>query len=319
MNCSSNIISMYAPFGTNDNNVNRQTVPSNNFIKNGANSGEINNQFDPITIAPQYADFKGAFTPPYPLIEKLDFTNRNDTLHNNIGPNTLDEQVVEYRILIDSVDRDIKVYPDPFSYVVKFNPVGNTTFKNNKGETVKFDGAPRPHIGKEFVNVKYVKLENVILPQYSGIKLKKGKYVFNKEDIIVTNMYNSLVIEELNNERIFTTSEIAPNPFALVIPDKLLGLTYYSGTPYYGSKIYKNSQLGNITQLHIQFTDNYGVPLKFNNLCSYDDLQQYEYDNGFPFPITDLRHPLNKRIQNHISLVFGVVECQINTNTKFDQ
>lgn len=322
MNClPTNVNGIYGPFGVNDNNFNRQIFPSNNFIKNGDNGGEATNQFDSLTTTTNnYANFKTAFPEQtFPLIEKLDFTNKNNTLHNNIGPNVLDEHVIEYRIMIDSIDRDIKYYPDPFSYVVKFNPVAASSVRSSNNDLTRFDGAPSPHIGKQFTNIKYVKLENVILPQYSNIINDDGKYIFDPHSIIVTNMYNSLIIEELNNERIYTTSSTAPNPFALIIPDKIIGPTFFSGTPYYGSKIYKNSVLGNITQLHIQFADSTGIPLKFNNLYTYDDLQQYEYDNGDEVSTHDMRHPLNKKIQNHISLIFGVVECQINTNTKFDQ
>ncbi len=319
MNCQTNVNGIYGPFGVNDNNFNRQIFPSNNFIKNGNHSGEINNHFDPMTTTTNsFANFSTAFPTTTPILDKLDFTNKNNVIHNNIAPTVLDEHIVEYRIMLDSVDRDIKCYPDPFSYVVKFNPVGSSSTRTSNNEFLKFDGSPKPHINKEFINIKYVKLENVILPQYSNIKEKHGEYVFDSKSIIVTNMYNSLIIEELNNERIYTTSDTAPVPFALFIPDKLIGTTYYSGTPYYGAKIFKNSLLGNITQLHVQFADSNGIPLKFDNLKTYDDLQQYEYDNGEPFPITDMQHPLNKKIQNHISLIFGVVECQINTNTKFD-
>jgi hypothetical protein len=322
MNClPTNVKGVYGPFGINDNNFNRQTFPSNNFIKGNDNGGEITNQFNPLTTTTNnYADFNSAFPDKVqPIIEKIDFTNKNNIIHNNIGPNTLDEHIVEYRIMIDSIDRDIKTYKNPFSYVVKFNPASSSSGVGPDGEYTRYDGSPAPHIGKQFTNIKYIKLENVILPQHSNIMYKKGKWVSDPDSIIVTNMYNSLIIEELNNERIYTTSHTAQNPFALIIPDKIIGPTFYSGTPYYGSKIYKNSLLGNITQLHIQFADSNGVPFKVDNLMSYDDLQQYEYDNGMPFPLDDMRNPYNKKIQNHISLIFGVVECQINTNTKFDQ
>jgi hypothetical protein len=316
-----NVNGKYGPFGVNDNNFNRQIFPSNNFIKNGEHSGEITNHFNPLTTTTNnYSDFQTAFPDnTHPIIEKLDFTNKNNIIHNNIGPNILDEHVVEYRIMIDSIDRDIKTYPNPFEYVVKFNPASSSSERDTKGNFVKYDGSPAPHIGKQFVNIKYIKLENVILPQHSNIVYKHGEYVPDPDSLIVTNMYNSLIIDELSNERIYTTSHTNPNPFALIIPDKIIGPIFYSGTPYYGSKIYKNSLLGNITQLHIRFADSNGIPLKVDNLYSYDDMQQYEYDNGMPFPIDDMRNPYNKKIQNHISLIFGVVECQINTNTKFDQ
>ena len=318
-----NVNGQFGPFGINDNNFNRQTVPSNNFIKGPDNSGEVTSQFDPRTtngMANQgFADFDEAFPTVKPIIEKLDFTNKNDILYNNIGANTLDEHVVEYRILIDSVDRDIKYYPNPFKYVVKFDPVPTTAIRTKRDGYVKYDGAPTPHINRSFENIKYIKLENVILPQHGNIKCKHGEYIFDPDSLIITNMYNSLIISELNNERIYTTAEEKQVPFAIFVPDKIIGLTYYAGTPYFGSKIYKNSLLGNITQLHIEFADNSGKPLGYDHLFSYDELQEYEYENGEPFPQTDLRHPLNKKIQNHISLIFGVVECQINTNTKFDK
>jgi hypothetical protein len=187
-----------------------------------------------------------------------------------------------------------------------------------------------PHINKQFKNVKYVKLENVILPQFSSLKKKKnGTYEFDKDSHLVTEMYISLEIEELSDERIYTTGDSVtrlidgksinpPTPFAIIIPDKLLGLNYYAGSPYYGSKIYKNSSLGNLSKLTIKFYDCFGKPLKYEDILTLDDLEQYEFDNGEEFPQTDLRNPYNKKIQNHISLIVGVVEAQVNTNTKFD-
>lgn len=344
--------SVYPPSGYNDNNFNRQSFPSNIFPPNGGMTGNPNGQFNPMSTNSQQllrdqiplSNFKNAFEPSVPIIEKIDYTNKNNVTHNNIGENVLDEHVVEYRLIIDSIDRDIKYYPNPFSYTVALNPIASSSVKHeeyidfndkSKGKKTiesRFDGAPAPHINKEFRNVKYVKLENVILPQYSGLKKNKkdGIYEFDKESHLLSNMYVSLDIRELDNERIYTTADSAsrchpngsfytpPTPFAIILPDKIIGLNYYAGTPYYGSKIYKNSLLGNLTKLTINFYDAFGVPLKYNDLATLDDLEQFEFDNGEKFPVTDLRHPYNKKIQNHISLIVGVVESQINTNTKFD-
>ena len=343
--------SMYPPSGFNDNNFNRTSFPSNTFPINGGMSGNPVGRFNPLSTNTQYnmnasspvSNFKNAYEPQNPIIEKIDYTNKNLLLHNNIGDNVLDEHVVEYRIVLDSLDRDIRYYPDPFSFTVKFNPISGASIQHeeyidykNKSKGTKFvesrfEGAPAPSINKEFKNVKYVKLETIILPQFSKTKQKvDGTYEFDITSHLISERNVNLVIKELDSERIYTTSNgvtrttdngksyTPPTPFAIIIPDKLLGLNYYSGTPYYGSKIYKNSLLGNVTQLTIQIYDCLGLPIKYNNLFSYDDLQQYEFDNGDPLPITDLRHPYNKRIQMQLSLIFGVVESQINTNTKFD-
>ncbi len=344
--------SLYPPSGINDNNFNRVSFPSNIYPMNGGMSGNPNNLFNPIStntmynmsMNPSMTNFSKAYTPNDPIIEKIDYINKNKIIHNNVGDNVLDEHVVEYRINIDSLDRDIKTYPDPFSFTVKFNPTGSSTIQTeeyvdqkdkSKGTKIvesRFDGAPSPVINKEFKNVKYIKLENVILPQFSKLKEKQdGTYEFDPSSHLVTERFVLLVIKELDCQRVYTTSNnvtrvsedgkcyTPPTPFALIIPDKLLGLNYYSGTSYYGSKIYKNSVLGNVNILTINFYDSTGLPLKYNNLFTYDDLQEYEYENGDPLPITDLRHPYNKRIQTSLSLIIGVVESQINTNTKFDE
>jgi hypothetical protein len=37
-----------------------------------------------------------------------------------------------------------------------------------------------------------------------------------------------------------------------------------------------------------------------------------------PISTSDIRHPLNRRLQVHVSFIIGVIESQINTNTKFE-
>ena len=339
----------YAPFGTNDNNFNRVSFPSNIFPIDGGLTGNPLGRFNPLSTNSQHlsqmSNFQQAFEPNHPIIEKIDYVNKNHLLHNNIGENVLDEHVVEYRLLIDSLDRDIKYYPNPFSFTVQLNPISSSVVRHeefvdhkdkSKGKKLvetKFEAEPPPHINKEFVNVKYVKLENIILPQFHKLKPKancKHEFEFDPCGHLTTERFVSLVIKELNGDRVFTTFDTnsraddkgnnytPPTPFAIIIPDKLLGANYYAGTPYYGSKIYKNSLLGNLTKLTIKFYDSNGVPLEYDDLFTFEDLQEYEFDNGEPLPTTDLRNPLNKRIQVFFSLIVGVVESQINTQTKFE-
>jgi len=344
--------SIYAPLGINDNNFNRSSVPSNIYPMNGGMTGNPIGRFNPISTNTQsrmnnttaQSNFNEAFTPNQPIVDRLNYQNKGQLLHNNIGDQILDEHVVEYRIYIDSLDRDIITYPDPFSFTVKFNPPSASRiqheepidYKNkSKGTKIvetRFEGLPAPHITKEFKNVKYIKLENVILPKFNKLILKKtgDGFEFDQTSNLTNDRYVSLVIKELGQERYYSTSEgvtrispsgkcyTPPTPFALIVPDKYLGFNFFTGIPYYGSKIYKNSDLGNITQLTIQFFDSAGLPIKVTDLFTNDDLQEYEFDNGEPLPITDLRHPLNKEIQINLSFVIGVVESQINNLTKFD-
>ncbi|AYV76946.1 MAG: hypothetical protein Barrevirus5_5 [Barrevirus sp.] len=279
--------------------------------------------------------YPDVFLPNHQMVRRPDYTNKGQLIHNNIGPSIIDEGITEYRLNIDSVDRDIKVYPDPFSFTVKFNPTAPSTYskeeyidsrnksKGTKTVTTRFEGQPKPHINKEFKNVKYVKLENVILPQHSKLHRNKiGEYEFDKNNSLLSEMYVFLEIKELeeDNSKVYSTREevAISNPFSLIIPEKVLGQNYYSGSHHYGNKFFKNSALGNLSQLTIKFYDYSGKLLKYNDLMTNDELESFETNNYEPFPITDLRHPLNKKIQNHISLVVGVMESQINLNTKYD-
>lgn len=344
----------FGPFGTNDNNTARQRTPSNVFPQNGGMQGSPVNRFNPLTTNTMYnmttnpnmANFDKAFQQNVPLIDNINYTNQNNMLHNNVGPTVLDEHVVEYRINIDSIDRDIKAYPDPFNFTVKFNPAGSCIVRteelidpNDKSKGTKIvqelvEGAPQPHINREFRNVKYIKLDSISLPQHTLIEKDEDKdeYVFDKESSLLDDRFVVLRIKELEDDtgiRIYDTGDTGlridengfsrnhVTPFSLLFPDKILGRNYYCATPYHGNKIYKNSLLGNLKQMTFQFYDSCDKPLKYNDLFTHSQIKIAEKKCD-PIPRSDLRHPLNKKTQIHMSFIIGVVESQINTNTKFE-
>jgi len=333
--------SQYGPFGVNDNNFNRKSMPSNIFPPNGGKSGDPMNQFNPISTTRQsLANFNTAFNGTDPIIENINYTNKRNVLHDNIRENVLDETIVEYRINLDSLDRNIEYFPDPFHFVVQFKPISKRSYNEDKyndkfkgiksDKNVTFVGTPAPYINREFRNVKYVKIESIILPQYTKIEYTEDhKPVFDESSNLLAERCVSLIINELDYDEVYTTADgssridnegnaYTPHtPFALIVPDKKIGV-FYSGIPFYGSKIFKNSTLGNIKQLTIQFEDGIGLPIRFENLFTHRDLQNFEEKHGYPLPLRDIRHPLNKKVQVCISLLFGVVEAQINTNTKFE-
>jgi hypothetical protein len=335
-------VSTYPPYGYNDNNLERTSFPGNIYPINGGMTGNPTGRFNGITTnsANNYDNynFKDNFEENTPIIEKLDYRNKNNLLYNNVGPIVLEESIIEYRIIIDSLDRDIKYYPDPFSFVVNFNPAGPGKMYHekygrdcNKIVGTEFKGTPGPTINRYFRNIKYVKLENIILPQFSKTcKNDNNEYEFDRDDdSLIKDRFTQLMIKELDSDRILTTGEdvprytckgksfIPPKPFAVIIPDKILGQHYYSGTPYYGNKYYRDSLLGNISRLSINFHNSEGEKIKYNHLFNYDEMEQYEYDHCKPLSRCDLRNPWNKHIQTHLSLIFGVCESQIDTDTEF--
>jgi hypothetical protein len=77
-------------------------------------------------------------------------------LYPNIADNLAAENVIEHVIIIDSSDRNTSIYPSPFILKTFFNQSDDTT---------------RLNIPRAFENVKFMRIENVILPrQYLLIK-----------------------------------------------------------------------------------------------------------------------------------------------------
>ena len=157
------------------------------------------------------------------VIEKmLDNKYQQNTLYNNLNDNLNKEQIQEYRLNIDSMDRDTILYPDPFEYTVVFGPVVNSgldstiTRINNKQELkneikkinkqrtpnnpvkasqldfdddmellkvnpnilINYDLTLKrifnPYITRDFVNVKFIRLDNVVLPRFNKVMLNSG-------------------------------------------------------------------------------------------------------------------------------------------------
>src|SRR5437868_5368985 len=112
-----------------------------------------------------YFNYNNAFQQNQPLIDQPQNINQQITLHNNLNNNLLAEHIVEYYINIDSDDRKIDVYPNPYNYVVSFKPLGKSVdrkYKFKKGDCdndnenlgVNYDETPAPVIIRNFKNVK---------------------------------------------------------------------------------------------------------------------------------------------------------------------
>lgn len=338
----------YGPAGYNDSNFNRNVVPSNNTPFAGGMMGSPFSRFNPMSTNMQYnmnnmpnmSSFDAAFQQHDPMIEKINYMNQNHLLHNNVGDPVYAEDIIEYRINIDSLDRDIKVYPNPFDFIVRFDASAGGSVRTEierRGKLIAIDdcfkGAPGPLINKNFRNVKFIKLDSVVLPQnWNIVKCHDKGFIIDTSSRLPNERFIILSIDELDKcDRTYSTSDnglrvepksghfcTPPVPFSLIFPDTLIGTTYYTGIPFSGHRIFKNGQLGNISKLHIKFYDSFGVPLHIDNLFKYTDLVDAA-KNGDPISINDVRHPLNKNIQVHLSFIFGVAESQITTANKFER
>lgn len=320
-----------------------------------------------------------SFQPTTPLIGHIDYSNKNNLLHNNVHDKVLDENIIEYKIDIDSIDRDITVYPDPFSFVVNFAPIPSSCSYGQR-----MGGTPTPHILIDFRNVKYIKLQNIILPIHNRViknpkynhnnnnnnncsnncsdidsdsdtkscstfnsankqnKQNKQnniiddlakchpeqKYIFDPCSNLLEDRFVELIVKELTDNRIYTTGDdnnrigkfcdcyIPAKPFGLILPDRILNKNFYSGSSYTTLRIYESSCLGNITQLSISFCDSYGEPLKFHGLLTCQELIEMK-KKGHPVCQDDLRHPLNRKVQVHLSFIIGVSVANINNMVQY--
>ena len=247
-----------------------------------------------------------------PILHNQDFTYKHNTLYDNMNSNLLSETLTEYRLNIDSYDRNIEIYPDPFKYVLSFAPVLNSTnpltddYVLDEQEALIYSAEPsllmsyndklkrsnNPFITREFKNVKFIRIDNLVMPRFHTLVInnewrycKKEKSCFIRDDferlsdivlssqryipdieacgILFTDRFIMLKIEELNDGRNLATNTINSQAFT-IFPDRYQGIMYWRGNPYYAMRTWYDSALGNINRLSFEFYNSWGVPITLN-------------------------------------------------------
>lgn len=284
---------------------------------------------------PIYGNYPSTFNPlpqipfngydPKTMFSNNNFQNRNDLLYNNLNNILLNEEIREYSVMIDSKDRNYQVFPDPFCYEVTFNPLPKTKEKVN-GKTVTYE-TPNPVINDNFTNVRYIKLEDVILPFYTKVRRVKevvdGEIVINnKVDVsrpLTEYLYTVLSLGDYQDINYRSTNDVLGDSFATIYYDSRMSDTHFRGYPGNGLKIFPQDQLAKIDKLKIRFMDPYGRQLRVNHVdksiqsglectCEGDE----ENENCFRH---NLFHPLNPIFQHHLHFKIGIVEPRLNKKT----
>jgi len=319
------------PFG------NFTSLTSNNMPINGG-PNNFNNAYMTVTT---------------PFIEKQDYRNKNNFLQNNVNETLLLEQIIEYYLNIDSVDRTLAAYPNPFKFTVTFGGHGPTidrkTFvkKNTDicgtqneskkfSKTISYDGTPGPVINKKFKNVKYLRLDYIILPK-TNIIIRENCIISNSsgasdgefisgsgmsdincclsenqsDKIAYKYKYLILRINEIKSDKILGTNRNLENDVFILYPDKIMGSNHIMWLPTSGTRTYKNSILENINRLTFEILTPDG-----------EELNIYDENNK----IVNITNETNKEIiecidknmQINLAVVMGVIENELNTNTKFE-
>ena len=262
---------------------------------------------------------------PKSSFQNHNFVNHRNLIHNNLQDILLHEEVREYSVIIDSKDRNYQIYPDPFNFDVKFNPLPKSREKIN-GKYIIYE-EPSPIINDNFQNVRYIKLETALLPLYNGVRLMKEKTEDNdiisrwKVDTykpITDNLYIVLSIGEYKDVNYKSTNDVLADSFATIYFDKKINETHYRGFTGNGVKIFPQDQLAKIDKLKISFMDPYGNPIicshvnkdiKSDMECLCEDPEGDDETDCFKH---NLFHPLNPIFQNHLQLKIGVIEPRLS-------
>lgn len=301
-----------------------------NVLYPNANSQE-NNPFGKFTQTTYNAQqnsnmfpFNRAFKQNEPMIERQNFRNQNNLIHNNIQSDVHSEFTVNYTVDIDSKDRNTQTFINPFKYTVSFAPitVGVSSHEewidvNNKSlgkhmVNTTYNGPAAPYITKAFKNIKYIRVDSVILPKYSNIVYdpNTSEWIFDSSSDLTKKRYVVMKFTNVDSRYNLSTNTIVESNGIKLIPDTIptTGNFYYAVPSNANNivKTYNTSLLGNLDKLYIEFYDSEG------NLLKYDHVDQTQ-------PVTDVRNPNNSEIQNNITLVFGIVENEMSTDVKFSQ
>ncbi|ANB50659.1 hypothetical protein [Powai lake megavirus] len=294
-------------------------IPTNNFGSN--NSNDFNNAFNPS----QPILFNGY--DPKGMFNNHNFINRNDILYNNLNKTLINEEIHEYSVMIDSKDRNYQKYTDPFQYQVTFNPLPKKT-EYIDGEKIIHE-QPNPVINGKFEKVRYIKLEHVIMPFYTEVKLSQNKidddiierWKINTNKPLTDNLYTVLSLENYGDINYKSTNDVLSESFATIYFDKKINNTHYLGKAQNGVKIFPQDQLAKIDKIKIKFLDPYGNPLtcphvdksiRSDMVCDCEDPTGDDYTDCFKH---NLFHPLNPIFQHHLHFKIGVLEPRLNKLT----
>lgn len=124
-----------------------------------------------------YYNYDQAFAPQQNIIDRPDFINNGNVIHNNLGQILLSEHIGEYKLKINSIDRNTSKYPSIFKQQVIFD------------DSCGFL--------RSFKNVKYISIDTVILPRSFAIDINKIVIPDSAFDSSKNLVNQSLIISDI--------------------------------------------------------------------------------------------------------------------------
>ena len=290
------------------------------------------------------------------LLDFPDYTNPKNLLHNNVGDSVLLAQLSNNKLFIDSSIRDFSKSPEPYRFVVKFNGIVANTQDISvtvNGEIFKYpkylSGDTDVVMDRMFKNVKYITINNLILPKCITFKKKIDgidveKYIYEKDENTIVEKYKyiTLKIAELVNNNCYSNNKAFGKESIIlkIYNDRCNNNNIWE--PIFGASnsiVYPESKLMTITRLTVEICDDRGVRLcptldgvKHDFFSEYIRLIDQIAISQMPPPqipilssatILSLLPKLRsiKDIVDNLSpelhITIGVMESQINTQSQF--
>jgi hypothetical protein len=270
-----NNYSSFSPHNTFNNTISSsQQFANSSRPHNSSNSSHMQNLNDYSQL-----NINQGFAVGTPIITPPSDKNPHSTLDDNLYENINKESIIEIRLNIDSMDRDTKIYPDPFKYTVTFGPVVNSgidstiqrselknelrnankkknlsnqtnptnasnsvkvsnedfqddllIFSTNPNIIVKYDDKLKriynPYITRSFENVKFIRLDNVVLPRFNKVIINSEWNFCNICDSdsgnISNSMYNDNIYCSCNTKNVYVKDDYERTRIQIIKNDRYI-------------------------------------------------------------------------------------------------
>lgn len=270
-----------------------------------------------------FSSYPNSHTPQSILLPKKNKQYQNDTLHDNFRSDEFyNDKITEYIVHVDSGDRDISAFPNPFKYTVSLNKPSRVTYRSTDihGNPISevMEGAPNPIINKDFSNIKYIKLDRIMLPKYKVLKEDvNGDWTsFETSDFsnsIFHDRYVILKINQFSNNKVYGTNTNLDSSFGIIYPELDIGNNFFFGNTSNCKNVYRDNQLLSLDSFTVELLDSNGDLLNFRGY----DLGGNYINNILDSTKSDLRNPYNTLLQNTMTLKIGVCENDHNTGANY--
>ena len=271
-------------------------------------------------------NFNQAFNKATTLIPQRDTKNYSNALHNNFGDNIVNEMITEYTIHVDSMDRDLIAFPNPYQFVLSIGGAGSSTITQsnyiNKNQqsvlnftSVSYSGVPNPRIDVPFRNVKYIKLKYLMLPRTivydydisgNSVIYSKISPPSSKTTILGNYRYLIMRIKEIANDNFYSTNDNIKNNCFILYRDS----NYYDAISDLWMatqpiKIFYDDDLKNLSKMTIEIfippTPQQQLPNQPTSEQKSREKQIYYSSFGYPLPV-------------ETNLIFFTLLRQLNPN-----